>query len=93
MVKRKQDSTIQSTDSLKNKAAEEEFRKRNEAVNKRLELALESLLTPGIVIEEKWGVPLFWVSKNEPDVFVRRLNGREQRGRMIDSEFQAIDEA
>ncbi len=70
---------------------EEEFKRRNEAVNKGLALALRSLLTPGIVIEEKKDVPLYWVSKNEPDIFIRRLNGRDQRGRMIDSKFQVID--
>lgn len=50
-----------------------------------------SLFTPGVFIEEKRDVPLYWESDNEPNVFIRRLNGRDQRGRIIDSEFQVID--
>lgn len=58
-------------------------------------LALERLsrriAKPGVVLRAKKDVPLFSVDGDEPDVIIRRLNGRIERGTITNGEFKAVD--
>ncbi|WP_298965930.1 hypothetical protein [uncultured Methylobacterium sp.] len=51
----------------------------------------ERLAKPGIRLRPKKNVPLFWIDDDDPDLFVRRLNGRIERGRLVDGVFRVID--
>ncbi len=46
---------------------------------------------PGVDIRAKKNVPLYSVAEGETEVFIRRLNGITERGRVIDSVFRVID--
>ncbi len=56
-----------------------------------LERVGKRLLTPGVRLPRKKGVPRFSVVESEPGVFIRELNGRVDRGRLVDGVFQVID--
>jgi hypothetical protein len=49
------------------------------------------LARPGITLREIRGVPLYWVDPNDPGLFVRRLDRREERGRLVDGVFQVVE--
>ncbi|MDH4414371.1 MAG: hypothetical protein QE484_13760 [Rhizobium sp.] len=51
----------------------------------------KKLANPGIALREKKNVPQFSVAEGEIGIFVRRLNGRTDRGRFIDGRFQVIE--
>jgi len=68
------------------------------AVNKNVErstAALERIVRrlekPGVDIRAKKDVPQFSVADGERGVFIRRLNGRVNRGRMVNGAFEVID--
>ena len=56
-----------------------------------LERAARSLIKPGVAIRAKKGVPLFSVAEGETGVFVRKLDGRTERGHLVDGVFKVID--
>jgi hypothetical protein len=56
-----------------------------------LERVTKTLSKPGVVLRPKKDVPLFSASEGERGVFIRRLNGRVERGHMVDGAFQVID--
>ena len=56
-----------------------------------LERVVKRLERPGVDIRAKKDVPQFSVADGEPGVFIRRLNGRVNRGRLIDGAFEVID--
>jgi len=52
---------------------------------------LSSKLTrPGFRLSRKKGVPRFSVDENDPTIFIRVLDGRTDRGRMINGEFEPV---
>ena len=57
-------------------------------------LAAESLRNVfakrGVVLRAKGGVPQYWASDDEPDVYVRRLDGKTELGRLVDGIFQVL---
>lgn len=50
-----------------------------------------ALLKPGIRIRRKKDVPLFYSTDEEPDLFVRELNGKRERGIFENGSFKPID--
>jgi hypothetical protein len=68
-------------------AADANIRQSTEA----LERAAKRLVTPGVVLPSKKNVPQFSVAEGETDIFVRRLNGQVERGRLVDGAFQVIE--
>ncbi len=56
-----------------------------------LERVTRKLMKPGISLRAKKDVPQFSVAEDEPGVFIRRLNGRIERGRVVAGVFKAID--
>jgi hypothetical protein len=56
-----------------------------------LERVAKRLLKPGVVLPSKKDVPRFSADGSEPGVLIRRLNGRVDRGRLVDGIFQVID--
>jgi hypothetical protein len=62
--------------------------KRSTEILRRLAKCLE---TPGVDFPDKKNVPLFSVSEGEKNVFIRRLNGRTERGRLVDGNFKVIE--
>ncbi|MDB5577586.1 MAG: hypothetical protein JWR80_2762 [Bradyrhizobium sp.] len=46
---------------------------------------------PGVVIRAKKDMPQFSVAEGETGVFVRKLNGRIDRGRLVDGTFKVLD--
>ena len=56
-----------------------------------LSRALHALVTPGVKLREKKNVPQYWVSEDLEDVFIRRLNGRTDYGKLVDGRFKVLD--
>ena len=66
--------------------AQESVRQSTEALTR----ALTRLTRPGIRIRPKRGIPLFQVDENDPDVLIRDLDGKRERGTLQDGEFKVI---
>jgi hypothetical protein len=56
-----------------------------------LERVGKRLIKPGVTIRRKKDVPQYSVAEGETGVFIRRLNGRTERGRLVKGVFQVID--
>jgi hypothetical protein len=56
-----------------------------------LERVGKRLVKPGVTIRRKKDVPQYSVAEGETSVFIRRLNGRTERGRLVKGVFQLID--
>lgn len=56
-----------------------------------LERVAKKLIKPGFSIRQRHDVPHFSVDETDPKVFVRRLNGRTERGRLVNGRFEVID--
>lgn len=56
-----------------------------------LERVVKRLGRPGVDIRAKKDVPQFSVAEGETGVFIRRLNGQINRGRLINGAFEVID--
>ncbi|MEG3162420.1 hypothetical protein U1763_18110 [Sphingomonas sp. LB2R24] len=56
-----------------------------------LERLAKRLGKPGVSIRARKNVPLFSLDSDNPDVMIRTMNGRTERGRMVDGAFHAID--
>ncbi|WP_148210586.1 hypothetical protein [Beijerinckia indica] len=57
---------------------------------KALARAAKRLSKPGVVIRAKKGIPLFSLDSEDPDVVIRTLDGKTERGQLVDGIFQAI---
>lgn len=57
---------------------------------KALARAKDRILKPGVKISAKKNVPLFSVDPRKPDVLIRTLNGKTQRGTISSGKFRAI---
>ena len=58
--------------------------------------ALEGLVRafeklPGITLPRQKDVPLFWADDDDPDIIIRELNGKIDRGRLVNGKYQAFD--
>lgn len=62
-----------------------------ERSSKALERVSKKLMSPGINLRPKRDVPRFFAADGEYGVFIRRLNGVTERGRLVDGIFQVID--
>ena len=62
-----------------------------ERSSKALERVGKKLTKPGVSIRPKKDVPRYSVAENETGVFIRRLNGRVERGRLVKGVFRVID--
>lgn len=62
-----------------------------ERSSKALERVGKQLTKPGVSIRPKKDVPRYSVAEGETGVFIRRLNGRVERGRLIKGVFRVID--
>lgn len=49
------------------------------------------LIKPGVMIRRKKDVPQYSVAEGETGVFIRRLNGRTDRGRLVNGVFKVIN--
>lgn len=56
-----------------------------------LERVSKSLSRSGVMLRAKKDVPQFSVADGERGIFIRRLNGRIERGRLINGQFTVID--
>ncbi len=56
-----------------------------------LERVAKKISRPGVVIRAKKDVPQFSAAEGETGVFVRKLNGRIDRGRLVDGTFKVLD--
>ena len=56
-----------------------------------LERVGKRLIKPEVLIRRKKDVPQYSVAEGEFGVFIRRLNGRTERGRLIKGVFRVID--
>jgi hypothetical protein len=61
-----------------------------ERSSKALERLSKALTKPGVVVRPKKDVPQFSVDENEPGVFIRRLNNRIERGRIVNGAFKPL---
>ena len=73
-------------------APSEEVVRENIAASRRaLERALDAFKKPGIRLPRRRYVPLYRADPNEPNILIRELNGREERGTMLDGQFVIAD--
>lgn len=56
-----------------------------------LERVTKKIVRPGVVIRAKKDVPQYSIADGETAIFVRRLNGKIKRGRLVNGYFQVID--
>lgn len=56
-----------------------------------LERVVKRLDKPGVDIRAKKDVPQFSVAEGERSIFIRRLNGNINRGRLVNGSFEIID--
>ncbi|MCZ8043251.1 MAG: hypothetical protein O9330_12275 [Beijerinckiaceae bacterium] len=56
-----------------------------------LERVAKKLMSPGVTIRPKKGVPQYSVADGEAGVFIRKLDGRVERGRVVGGVFKVID--
>lgn len=57
---------------------------------KALERLARDLGRPGVSLRPRKNVPLYSAA-DEPGIFIRKLNGRVDRGRLVDGQFKVID--
>jgi hypothetical protein len=62
-----------------------------ERSTKALERISKTLTKPGVMLRAKKDVPQFSVAEGESGVFIRRLNGSTDRGRLVNGSFRVID--
>jgi hypothetical protein len=55
-----------------------------------LERVAKKLSRPGVTLRVKKDVPLFFADENQPDILVRRLNGRVERGTFKNGQFEVV---
>lgn len=58
--------------------------------------ALEGLVRaiaklPGIDLPRQKDVPLFWADDDDPDIIIRELNGKTERGRYENGKYKVFD--
>jgi hypothetical protein len=56
-----------------------------------LERVTQRLAKAGVILRPRKDVPLFSLDSDNPDVMIRKLNGKTERGAMIDGVFKATD--
>lgn len=56
-----------------------------------LQRVTRKLTTPGVTLSKKKGVPRFSVDEDDPSIFIRVLNGKTDRGRIVNGEFEIIE--
>jgi hypothetical protein len=71
--------------------SEAEIQRNVEAGWAGLARALPRLARPGVRIYAKKDVPLYWCDDDDPNIFIRKLNGKIQRGVFADGQFKATD--
>jgi hypothetical protein len=72
--------------------SDEEIQRNVEASTAALKRALPAFLRPGVRIYPKKDVPLFWADDNDPNISIRKLNGKIERGIVDeDGQFKATD--
>lgn len=69
----------------------ESVRQSVEQSTEALRALLHAITTPGIKLQEKKGVPLFSAASGEPGVFIRKLDGRTEKGRLVNGEFKPLE--
>lgn len=68
----------------------EEVQRNIKAGQAALRRAGKALITPGVVIVRKKGVPLYYGSKEDPHLIVRELNGEKTVGKFVGGRFRPI---
>jgi hypothetical protein len=62
-----------------------------ERSSQALERVTKKLVKPGITLRAKKDVPRFYAAEGQTGVFVRVLNHKEEKGRLINGVFRVID--
>jgi hypothetical protein len=68
-----------------------EIQRNVEESSRALARALPALVRPGVRIYPKKDVALYWCDQDNPNIFIRKLNGKTQRGVFEDGQFKATD--
>lgn len=68
-----------------------------DVVQKNVDLSTDALqritvklVKPGVTLPKKKGVPRFSVDENDPSIIIRVLDGKTDRGRLINGVFEII---
>ncbi|WP_426178891.1 hypothetical protein [Rhizorhabdus sp. FW153] len=62
-----------------------------ERSSEALERVAKKLIKPGISMRARKDVPRYSVDPANPKQFVRHLNGRIERGRVVEGRFEVVD--
>jgi hypothetical protein len=69
----------------------DEAKSRVAASNTALKRMKWSLATSGVHLARRKGVPLYHADPEHPDFLIRELDGRRERGLLIDGKFRAAE--
>lgn len=61
------------------------------ASTEALERLAKRAAKPGVLLRAKKDVPLYSLDSDNPDVMIRKLNGKTERGRFINDVFEVND--
>jgi hypothetical protein len=53
-----------------------------------LKRGLSALIKPGVKLPRGKGIPIYHADPNDPTILIRELNGRDERGTLVDGEFK-----
>lgn len=70
------------------KPSAESVRESVERSSDALSRLFDALISPGVVLTKKRGIPYYSVDEHDPAVIVRSLDGVEERGRMVEGTFE-----
>ena len=55
-----------------------------------LERGFKALVKPGVKLSRGKGIPIYRADPNDPRILIRELNGRDERGALVDGEFKIV---
>jgi len=62
-----------------------------ERSSEALERVAKKLIRPGFFARARRDVPRFSIDSADPKLIIRELNGRTERGKLVDGQFEVVD--
>lgn len=82
--------TIGGVSALVDKPSAEQVRRNIAESSSALERAAKRIVKPGIRLGRKKGVPYYSADPEHPEIFIRILDDKKERGFLVDGKFQVI---
>jgi hypothetical protein len=62
-----------------------------ERSSEALERVAKKLIRPGFAVRARQDVPRFSIDSTDPKLIIRELNGRTERGKLVNGQFEVVD--